>query len=96
MMAVDAERIYQGVLTSQWVWAGPVVILVSMALTIKVLGLTGLVGAGVMVLAMLYQGQSASRSGVQREALVKLTDERLKLTNEVLQGIRIVKLYCWE
>jgi ATP-binding cassette, subfamily C (CFTR/MRP), member 1 len=135
MMSVDAERIYQGVLTSQWVWAGPVVIVVAMALTIQVLGLTGLVGAGVMILAMIYQGHAASKSGVEREALVKLTDERLKLTcvrlsfffweesvsmclcvcecllgtvvihtphpthaysNEVLQGIRIIKLYCWE
>lgn len=76
----DAERIYQGVLTSQWVWAGPVVIMVSMVLTIRVLGLVGLVGVGVMVLAMIYQIQSASQAGTRRESLVKLTDERLKLT----------------
>lgn len=81
MASCDAERIYQGVLTSQWVWAGPLVIMVAMGLTIKELGLaSGLVGVGVMVLAMLYQAQSASKSGTEREALVKLTDERLKLT----------------
>lgn len=38
----------------------------------------------------------ASRTGKARDLLVTLTDERLKLTNEVLQGIRVVKLYCWE
>ena len=38
----------------------------------------------------------ASRTGAARNILVTLTDERLKLTNEVLQGIRVVKLYCWE
>jgi hypothetical protein len=27
---------------------------------------------------------------------MKLKDERLKLTNEVLSGIRVVKLYAWE
>lgn len=27
---------------------------------------------------------------------MKLKDERLKLTNEVLNGIRVVKLYAWE
>lgn len=80
MMAVDAERIYQGVLTSQWLWAGPMVIVVSVVLTIKVLGRAGWMGAGVMALAMVYQVQNASKSGVQRTALVKHTDERLKLT----------------
>lgn len=81
MASCDAERIYQGVLTSQWAWAGPLVIMVAMALTVNELGLApGLVGVGIMVLAMLYQGQSASKAGTQREALVKRTDERLKLT----------------
>ena len=31
-----------------------------------------------------------------RDRMVKYTDERVKLTNEVLQGIRVVKLYAWE
>lgn len=31
-----------------------------------------------------------------RDRMVKFTDERVKLTNEVLQGIRVVKLYAWE
>jgi ATP-binding cassette subfamily C (CFTR/MRP) protein 4 len=35
-------------------------------------------------------------SGAARSKLVHHTDERIKLTNEVLQGIRVIKLYCWE
>jgi ABC-type multidrug transport system fused ATPase/permease subunit len=96
MMGVDSERIYQGMLTSQWCWAAPVVILVSIFLTIGVLGKAGLVGAGLMVLCMFFQAYSAYGNGKAREILVRLTDERVKLTNEVLQGIRVIKLYCWE
>lgn len=96
MMGVDSERIYQGVLTSQWVWAAPVVILVSIFLTIGVLGKAGLVGAGLMVLCMFFQAYSAYGNGKAREILVRLTDERVKLTNEVLQGIRVIKLCAWE
>ena len=96
MMGVDSERIYQGMLTSQWCWAAPIVILVSIFLTIGVLGKSGLVGAGLMVLCMFFQAYSAYGNGKAREILVRLTDERVKLTNEVLQGIRVIKLYCWE
>ena len=31
-----------------------------------------------------------------RRAISKATDHRIKVTNEVLQGIRAVKMYSWE
>jgi ATP-binding cassette, subfamily C (CFTR/MRP), member 1 len=32
----------------------------------------------------------------QREKGVKITDKRVRLTTEVLQGIRLIKMYGWE
>jgi len=32
----------------------------------------------------------------QRKTGVKITDKRVRLTSEVLQGIRLIKLYAWE
>ena len=34
--------------------------------------------------------------GILRRSLVQFTDERVKLINEILQGIRVIKLYAWE
>lgn len=31
-----------------------------------------------------------------RIKMLTLTDERVKLTNEMVQGIRVVKMYAWE
>lgn len=31
-----------------------------------------------------------------RMKMLALTDERVKLTNEMVQGIRVVKMYAWE
>ena len=32
----------------------------------------------------------------QRKKGVKITDSRVRLTTEVLQGIRLIKFYAWE
>ena len=32
----------------------------------------------------------------QRKTGVQITDKRVRLTSEVLQGIRLIKLYAWE
>ena len=33
---------------------------------------------------------------VQRQKGVKITDKRVRLITETLQGIRLIKLYAWE
>ncbi|CAG8752395.1 3801_t:CDS:2, partial [Acaulospora colombiana] len=37
----------------------------------------------------------ASLANIRRKAQ-KVTDERVKLTQEILQGIRVIKYYAWE
>ena len=32
----------------------------------------------------------------QRKKMVTITDQRVRLTTEVLQGIRLIKYYAWE
>jgi hypothetical protein len=54
-MSLDSERMYQGVLTSQWLWKAPVIITISILLTIKVLGIAGVAGAALMIAAMIFQ-----------------------------------------
>jgi ABC-type multidrug transport system fused ATPase/permease subunit len=54
----------------------------------------------VVALALLawgyFQEVVSSWIGRTRRAFVKFTAERTKLMNEILQGIRVVKLYAWE
>ena len=35
-------------------------------------------------------------SGLQREAAVVITDERVSLMNEILKASQLIKLYAWE
>lgn len=55
-----------------------------------------LAGAGCMVVLLPIQNHLAEAIGTVRRSMVKDTDERVKLTNELLQAIRVIKLYAWE
>jgi ATP-binding cassette subfamily C (CFTR/MRP) protein 1 len=54
--------------------------------------------AGMTFLWCLFplQNMVARRIGRLRQKMIKLTDERVKLINEMLQSIRVIKLYAWE
>ncbi|OQR86838.1 canalicular multispecific organic anion transporter [Achlya hypogyna] len=97
MASVDAERLFTGFMLGYWaivspIMLGAVFIMVGFELGYEV----GLVGAA-SIYIFLYVGYvSGMKVGDVRRDLLKVQAERVKLTNEVLQGIRVVKLYAWE
>ena len=96
LMSVDSERVTQAVLFSFWLWVGPTMIIIAMAILIFEVNWSALAGAGTMLLVTLLQNYISKHVGMTRRELLKFTDERVKVMNETLQGIRVVKLYAWE
>ena len=45
---------------------------------------------------MPVQGKLGQKMGRTRRKMMEAADTRVKFINEVLQGIRVVKLYAWE
>lgn len=54
--------------------------------------------AGVVVLVLMFpiSGFIANQLKNLQFQQMKLKDERVKLTNEILNGIKVLKLYAWE
>ncbi|KAJ8496778.1 hypothetical protein ONZ45_g12317 [Pleurotus djamor] len=96
MISTDASRLDEFSAFAHGVWVAPVQIAICIGLLIHNLGYSALVGLAVLIVGMIPQGIMAAIIFHQRQVGVKFTDSRMRLTTEVLQGIRILKAYGWE
>ncbi|EQC27624.1 hypothetical protein SDRG_14673 [Saprolegnia diclina VS20] len=97
LASVDADRIFMGFSFGYWALVGPLMLLAVYILIGYQLGaVVGVIGGVTMFLALYVGYVSGRKVGDIRRDLLKVQASRVKLTNEVLQGIRVVKLYAWE
>ncbi|XP_074237715.1 multidrug resistance-associated protein 1 isoform X5 [Saimiri boliviensis] len=62
----------------------------------KNLGPSVLAGVAVMVLMVPFNAVMAMKTKTYQVAHMKSKDNRIKLMNEILNGIKVLKLYAWE
>ncbi|RQM14733.1 hypothetical protein B5M09_013885, partial [Aphanomyces astaci] len=97
LSSVDSERVYQGYLGGPWVLMAPLTLVVLFVLVGIAMGpVVGLVGGMSMALVLYWGFISSKAVGEVRRQVLTVQAERVKLTSEVLQGVRVVKLYAWE
>ncbi|KAF0698943.1 Aste57867_10465 [Aphanomyces stellatus] len=97
LATVDATRIFDLYIWGPWVLVAPLMLLAIFVILGFHLGVVvGVVGGVLMAIVMLYSFKAAKTVGRLRHELSAVQSERVKLTNEVLQGVRVVKLYAWE
>uniref|UniRef100_A0A671K3W6 ATP-binding cassette, sub-family C (CFTR/MRP), member 8b n=1 Tax=Sinocyclocheilus anshuiensis TaxID=1608454 RepID=A0A671K3W6_9TELE len=77
-------------------WAMPVQIVMGVLLLYSLLGVSALIGATVIVVLAPLQYFVATRLSRAQKSTLEHTGERLKKTNELLRGIKLLKLYTWE
>jgi len=96
LMQVDATKIEMFVPQFHVLWDGILQITGYMVILYTLIGWPCFAGLAVMVLAGPVQGVIMKRLFGLNRNMVKYTDERVKTTNEAVQGIRCVKMYTWE
>ncbi|GFS16304.1 multidrug resistance-associated protein 4 [Elysia marginata] len=96
LMSNDVARFDQGMPFFHFLWMGPMQCLIALTYLWIRLGPQVLAALTVVLLLMptqLLMGKLFSR--LRRKTAVH-TDKRVKVMNEIISGIRIIKLYCWE
>ncbi|XP_006459320.1 hypothetical protein AGABI2DRAFT_66472, partial [Agaricus bisporus var. bisporus H97] len=77
-------------------WAGPIQMVLCLALLLINLGPSALVGFGFFVLVTPIQLQAMKSFFSSRKKAMFWTDRRAKLLQELLGGIKIIKFFAWE
>ncbi|KAG0192526.1 hypothetical protein DFQ28_008764 [Apophysomyces sp. BC1034] len=96
LLSVDAQKI--GELTAYifYVYAYPLQICISIWSLYKLLGNASLWGVLVIILTQPLTYYVTHRFETLHKTVMATTDKRLKIMNELLSAIRIVKFFAWE
>lgn len=96
LMSVDTQRIMDYMQVFNLLWVTPLQIGIAIFLLWGQLGVATMGGVGVMLLLLPINGVITAYIRKYQVALMKQKDKRTKLMNEILSGIKVLKLYAWE
>ncbi|XP_051488019.1 multidrug resistance-associated protein 1 isoform X7 [Apus apus] len=96
LMSVDAQRFMDLATYINMIWSAPLQVILALYLLWQNLGPSVLAGVAVMILLVPINAVMAMKTKTYQVAQMKSKDNRIKLMNEILNGIKVLKLYAWE
>ncbi|KAI5103035.1 canalicular multispecific organic anion transporter 2 isoform X3, partial [Silurus meridionalis] len=96
LMSVDAQRFMDLTTFLNMLWSAPLQIILALFFLWQTLGPSVLAGIAVMVLLIPFNAVIAMKTRAYQVEQMKYKDARIKLMNEILNGIKVLKLYAWE
>ncbi|KAF2810073.1 P-loop containing nucleoside triphosphate hydrolase protein [Mytilinidion resinicola] len=96
LMSTDTYRVDQASGMFHMIWTSPVAVLLTLALLCINLTYSALAGFGLLMITMPLLGMAVRALFRRRVGINKMTDQRVSLTQEILQAVRFVKYFGWE
>ncbi|MEE6470889.1 hypothetical protein FKM82_009105 [Ascaphus truei] len=96
LLSNDVNKFDQVTIFLHFIWAGPLqAIVVTVLLWIEI-GPSCLAGMAVLIILMPLQTGLGKVFTSLRGKVATITDSRIRIMNEVISGMRIIKMYAWE
>jgi ATP-binding cassette subfamily C (CFTR/MRP) protein 1 len=92
LMAVDSQRFLEMTSFINLIWSAPLQIAISIFFLWQELGISVLGGLAIMIIMIPINGYLTSISKKLQIKQMKFKDERVKAMNEILNGIKVLKL----
>lgn len=96
LMSTDTYRIDQASGFFHLMWTSSITVLLTLVLLLVNLSYSALAGFALLVIGFPVLYNAIKRLLVRRRAINKITDQRVSLTQEILQSVRFVKYFGWE
>ena len=95
-MSIDTQRFMDLTTVVTALWSSPFTVIVCQYFLWQVLGPASLAGLAMMILTIPLNSLIAKKLKKVQQSNLKNKDRRMRTMNEVLDGIKVLKLYAWE
>uniref|UniRef100_A0A8C4I3Q8 ATP-binding cassette, sub-family C (CFTR/MRP), member 3 n=1 Tax=Dicentrarchus labrax TaxID=13489 RepID=A0A8C4I3Q8_DICLA len=96
LMSVDAQRFMDLTTFLNMLWSAPLQIILALYFLWQNLGPSVMAGVAVMIMLIPFNAVIAMKTRAYQVEQMQYKDSRIKLMNEILNGIKVLKLYAWE
>ncbi|XP_023166760.2 probable multidrug resistance-associated protein lethal(2)03659 [Drosophila hydei] len=96
LISNDVGRLDVSVIHTHYLWLGPVEIGVVTWLMYREIGVSAFFGVAIMLLFIPLQAYLGKKTSSLRLKTALRTDERVRMMNEIISGIQVIKMYAWE
>ncbi|XP_052050863.1 ATP-binding cassette sub-family C member 3 isoform X2 [Apodemus sylvaticus] len=96
LMSVDAQRFMDVSPFINLLWSAPLQVILAIYFLWQILGPSVLAGVAVIILLIPLNGAVSVKMKTYQVQQMKFKDSRIKLMSEILNGIKVLKLYAWE
>lgn len=96
LLSNDVGRLDLAIIFIHFLWVGPVETILVTYLMYLEIGISALFGVAFMLCFIPFQAYLGRKTSQLRLKTALRTDERVRLMNEIIQGIQVIKMYAWE
>ena len=96
LISNDVQRLDQALRSLPNIILAPFGFLAGNAVLYYFIGWPALFGTAYLMIVLVYQGFGSRLATQLRQKAVVLADKRVKIINEIIRGIRTIKICSWE
>ncbi|KAK3180956.1 ATP-binding cassette transporter yor1 [Lecanicillium sp. MT-2017a] len=96
LMSVDTYRVDQACALFHMCWTSPISCIITLVLLVVNLTYSALAGFALLVIGVPLLTRAIQSLFRRRKSINKVTDQRVSLTQEIIQSVRFVKYFGWE
>ncbi|XP_051160133.1 probable multidrug resistance-associated protein lethal(2)03659 [Leptopilina boulardi] len=96
LLSNDVNRFDLAIIFVHYLWIGPLETIIITYFMYQEVGVAAIIGVATLLMFIPLQGFLGKKSSVLRLRTAIRTDERVRLTNEIITGIQAIKMYTWE
>ncbi|EDV54484.1 probable multidrug resistance-associated protein lethal(2)03659 [Drosophila erecta] len=96
LISNDLGRFDRALIHFHFLWLGPLELLIASYFLYQQIGVAALYGIGILLLYLPVQTLLSRLTSRLRLQTALRTDQRVRMMNEIISGMQVIKMYTWE